>query len=227
MPDENLIPEDLVHKDLRTPLAILKQQAAFFNEKTKPIVEAIVESTASTKRSAFSPIAGGEPLVAHSFVLLVPTLDNYRFVLFRIRHGVAYYPLEFVTGNDSSFENIPTEEKLIDKIKEFFSKSETKNTVSALVQSGSSEDKRKEVYISPEIVLQLMNGKPIRFTVAGGKEEAGFIYLTAVGRDKYLAQVAYPTNEKGIIQSKAIELSQEQLDTIGWSEDHKSFIGSF
>ena len=66
----------------RTPVVILREQAALLGKKTKNVVEAKVTTAVSGKS------------VHHSFNLVVPAMDGYTYELFSIRHGVeAYYPV--------------------------------------------------------------------------------------------------------------------------------------
>jgi hypothetical protein len=83
-----------------------------------------------------------------------------------------------------------------------------------------------EVHISPQVVIQLMDGKPIRFTHAE-RQESGDLHLKAVAPDKYFAHVTNPRTDRGTTQIQTMELSQQQIDTLGWSAEHGSFIGRF
>ena len=72
---------DIVPTVVRTPAAILKEQAAFLGAKTKNLIEARVATEA----------AFGE--IRHRFLLVVPALDHYSYQLFRIEHDVNLYPV--------------------------------------------------------------------------------------------------------------------------------------
>src|SRR2546422_72654 len=73
------------------PVAILRQQAALLGQKTHNLVEAQVETVSSP------------PYLIHNFVLVAPSLDNYRFKLFRIHHEIApLYPVIANKINGSS-----------------------------------------------------------------------------------------------------------------------------
>jgi hypothetical protein len=65
------------------PVAILRGQAAHLAEKTKGLVTADVRSVPE----------GGDQFV-YAFDLVAPALDDYRYMLFVIRHGVSLYPVE-------------------------------------------------------------------------------------------------------------------------------------
>ena len=65
----------------RTPLVILREQAALLGAKTKNVVKVKVTTSVSGKH------------LHHSFNLVAPALDNYTYELFRVRHGVEAYPV--------------------------------------------------------------------------------------------------------------------------------------
>ena len=72
---------DIGADPVRSPVAVLREQAALLGSKTKNLVEARVET--STFRDTFR----------HAFLLVVPTLD-YQYQLFSVSHGLEMYPLE-------------------------------------------------------------------------------------------------------------------------------------
>jgi hypothetical protein len=86
-PDSSALQIDLWPKakfetDLVTPVSILRGQAALLGEKTRQLVSADVATSAIGS------------LVEHSFRLVVPALDNYKYELFRVTHKVdELYPL--------------------------------------------------------------------------------------------------------------------------------------
>jgi hypothetical protein len=79
--------------DIRTPLSILREQAAALGPRTKNIVEAKVETT----------VIGG--YFVHSFSLVVPSLDNYKYELFDVRHEPDLYPVRVDTFTDLANED--------------------------------------------------------------------------------------------------------------------------
>jgi hypothetical protein len=81
---------------VRTPVAILREQAALLGKKTQNVIEGRVDSRSS----------GGE--FYHSFNLVVPALDDYTYQLFIIRHDVNLYPVKLdwqQFGSESEFTN--------------------------------------------------------------------------------------------------------------------------
>lgn len=79
--NEDLWPSDLGIASIVTPAAILRSQAALLGEKTKGILEAVVETSS----------VGNE--IHHRFVIKVPALGNYRYALFSVHHPVTLYPV--------------------------------------------------------------------------------------------------------------------------------------
>jgi hypothetical protein len=68
---------------VRTPLAILREQAAMLGPKTNYLLEARVDTNVDEDRRFI-----------HRFNLVVPALDNYTYQLFSIVHGVDLYPVK-------------------------------------------------------------------------------------------------------------------------------------
>ena len=102
---------------IRTPLVILREQAALLGRKTKNLVEASVRTHAN-----------GDTL-RHSFDLVVPALDNYTYNLFTIVHGPSIYPVT-VRYKDTSLE---TEQEFIEWLGATLSSLETKRIVATLL----------------------------------------------------------------------------------------------
>lgn len=71
--------------EVRTPVTILREQAALLGPKTQNIVEAKVDT-----------ITFGTDVFRHSFRLVVPALDGYTYELFSIKHGIMLYPVDVV-----------------------------------------------------------------------------------------------------------------------------------
>ncbi|WP_008311500.1 hypothetical protein [Leptolyngbya sp. PCC 6406] len=122
----NLWPEDLVASQFRSPVVILKEQAAFLERHTNNIVSALVKNVedSATKNPFVSSslaisaassleISGTASLLrsqaqinntrlfAYDFYITAPALGNYRYLLFRISHGFddVYPTTIFVDGD--------------------------------------------------------------------------------------------------------------------------------
>jgi hypothetical protein len=103
---------------VRTPVAILKEQAALLGAKTQNLIEAEVTTLAR----------GGE--IHHSLYLVVPAMD-YRYELLRMWHRVTeLYPVHPIAH---SFLSLETEEQFVEWLRERLSSSETKRIVGNLL----------------------------------------------------------------------------------------------
>lgn len=78
----------------RSPVAILRQQAAYLGDKTQNIVQAEVSTSTTSTRRGVLPFADTPPYdFAHTFRLVAPALDNYKYDLFIVMHNMTFYPL--------------------------------------------------------------------------------------------------------------------------------------
>jgi hypothetical protein len=109
--------------NVRTPVAILREQAALLGQKTQNIVEAKVESE----------VESGQ--FYHSFNLVVPSLDNYTYQLFRIRHWPDLYP---VYALKPAYQQLDGEEEFMAWLRERLSSNDTKRLISNLMAQASS-----------------------------------------------------------------------------------------
>lgn len=82
----DLWPKDLFEFRINTPLAIMKEQASLLTKKSNHRLRAEVETRAT----------GGDKF-RHIFYLIVPALEDYRYELFEIEHGVLPYPLTIIS----------------------------------------------------------------------------------------------------------------------------------
>lgn len=81
METQNLWP-DFVIETIKSPKAILKEQAGYLIAKTNNVLSADVE-TSHYKND-----------ISHEFYVVAPALNNYRYRLFSVSHGIVnYYPL--------------------------------------------------------------------------------------------------------------------------------------
>lgn len=72
---------DLITEPIRTPVTILREQAALLGSKTHQLVEADVKTEVD------------EEEFVHAFELIVPSLGYYRYRLFIVKHSVTLYPV--------------------------------------------------------------------------------------------------------------------------------------
>jgi hypothetical protein len=113
-------PSDVGQSTIRTPGAILKEAASYLGPKTKQMVKADVLTN-----------TGNDGRFIQSFVLNVPALDNYKYLLFTVYHPILLYPLTLVWKDIGI--TITSEEALIAKVKEILGSDETKKAIQALL----------------------------------------------------------------------------------------------
>jgi hypothetical protein len=108
--------------EVRTPLSILREQAAALGPRTKNLVEAKVETE----------IAGTS--FRHAFDLVVPSLDNYTYRLFEIQHDHDLYPIYVRT----TAEQLTDEGAFIDWLRVRLTSPQTRKIVGNLLAQAQS-----------------------------------------------------------------------------------------
>ena len=117
----DLWPKAKFETDLVTPVSILRRQAALLGEKTQQLVTADVST---------STIGG---LVEHSFRLVVPALDNYKYELFRVTHKVdQLYPL-IGFFEDKGIPGLRDQSAFVQWLKEILSSESTLKKIDSLM----------------------------------------------------------------------------------------------
>jgi hypothetical protein len=116
--------------EVRTPVSILREQAALLGPKTKNIIEARVSTQARDGR------------FYHSFDLMVPALDNYTYELFSVDHDVTLYPVFTAKDAMSTFRgnqiSLKTEEEFTDWLGHRLSSHETRKIISSLLAQATN-----------------------------------------------------------------------------------------
>lgn len=105
---------------LRTPVSILREQASLLGDKTDHLVEADVVARPSQNNR-----------FAHSFQLIAPALNQYRYSLFEVTHGIELYPLS-ISFNNTGYQ-VNKEPEFLEKLKMIFAHDQTKKVIQALV----------------------------------------------------------------------------------------------
>jgi len=96
----DLWPPELKVAEVKSPVAILREQAALLKGKTEHEIEADVE-LGESKTQGF----------IYHFYLVAPTLNNYHFRLFSVVHDVTLYPVTIYVGEDLGEELSATVDK--------------------------------------------------------------------------------------------------------------------
>jgi hypothetical protein len=122
----DLWPSDITTITTVAPVTMLRQQASRLNEKTKHVVEADVYS--ENRDGAFW----------HGFHLVAVALDNYKFRLFSIVHGIDFYPLEIdFFGCDEPIK-VSSESDFIEALRKIFSSKDTKRVLHSLISQSQA-----------------------------------------------------------------------------------------
>jgi hypothetical protein len=125
----NLWPTDLAPTVERTPLTILKEQAAQLGSQTKNLLEGRVDTTARP--------SGDDRLFQHRFIIVAPSLDSYAFLLLGVSHKLEPYPVKatFYGRPSDSPENkeLTSEAEFIDYLRDVFASEATRRVIGALL----------------------------------------------------------------------------------------------
>src|SRR5271166_3035486 len=113
---------EIGQEELRTPVTIMREQAALLGAKTQNVIEARVRTDAGVNSSWF----------VHHFDLIVPSLDNYSYELFRVQHQIELYPVN-TTGPSREQLRLETEEQFREWLRGKLSSSETKRIIANLL----------------------------------------------------------------------------------------------
>lgn len=85
----DLWPDILPSQEVRSPVAILREQAAILGDKTQNAITADVELS-ETQTQGF----------IYHFYLVAPALNNYYYRLFSVIHDISLYPVNIYLGED-------------------------------------------------------------------------------------------------------------------------------
>ncbi len=122
----DLWPSDIsVLPDIPTPLSILREKASLLGEKTNNLVEAEVRSHGN-KSDQF----------VHTFFLVAPALDNYRYPLLTVTHKIELYPLTISFSGLGIQVNNP--DQFTDELRKIFADEKTKSVIQVLVAQSCS-----------------------------------------------------------------------------------------
>lgn len=107
--------------ELRTPVTIMREQAALLGAKTQNVIEASVRTDTSIVN-----------WFVHHFDLIVPSMDNYSYELFRVQHQIELYPV-YTTVPSVGQLQLETEEQFREWLRGKLSSSETKRIIANLL----------------------------------------------------------------------------------------------
>ena len=121
--DADFWPNDILGTE-PGPVEALRKQAGFLGEKTEYVLVGDVRTDVS--RGNF----------VHSFDLVIPSLDRYRYNLLRVSHDITYYPLEWFFGDDHGY--LHSEEEFMTWLKSVLSSDATKRIIRTLLTQARS-----------------------------------------------------------------------------------------
>lgn len=116
---------DLGVAELRTPVTIMREQAALLGAKTQNLIEARVRTSVL------------DNYFWHFFDLIVPSMDNYSYELFSVWHAVELYPVR-IPERPFGAQQLPTEQAFTDWLRDKLSSAETKRIITNLLSLAKS-----------------------------------------------------------------------------------------
>ena len=119
----DLWPEEIQPTQVTPPVAILKRQASLLGTRTKAALRGKVETT----------ILGGR--LHHSFYIVAPALENYRYELFEVTHlGEMPYPVTIWAGPKPEHgDELKSEQEFTEWLRDVLTSEETRRVVGALL----------------------------------------------------------------------------------------------
>lgn len=127
----NVDPPDLLPDSLELPAAenatlwlrdLLEHQAQRLADKTDDVLRPVVETKGG--------LTGADKL-RYEFILVVPALDNYRYVLFGLEAGLDVPPAWLHTAKGALSE-LKTKDEIINKLRELFAAPATLRVIQSL-----------------------------------------------------------------------------------------------
>lgn len=123
-------------EEMKTPKAVLTEQARFLSEKTNGVLRGEIEFREIKANNLFPSsilwAPSGAVVFRYSFCIFAPNI-GYRYNLFSIMHDpVKFYPLEVEIQSEINSMKASSEEELEDIMSHLFNKEETQGVVRSL-----------------------------------------------------------------------------------------------
>ncbi|CAN5500953.1 hypothetical protein BH09BAC4_BH09BAC4_18100 [soil metagenome] len=125
---------DFAIETTKSPKAILKEQAGYLMAKTNNVLSAEVDTV--QERGS----------IVHQFYVVAPAMNNYRYKILSVTHGVIYYPLTIEwDDNESPWEGVTTGKKTQDQdefikaLTQIFNDPSTVRVISSLLSQSLAE----------------------------------------------------------------------------------------
>jgi len=134
------------------PITILREQAKYLEQTTRGVLSTSIETT-SSQTSPYSDVIdlltraqganrpampSGDGLF-HSFYVVAPALNDYRFQLLRIWHTINLYPVLMAREKAPAKWDVAHDQpEFLEKLKAVFSHDDTVRVVRALISQSRS-----------------------------------------------------------------------------------------
>jgi nicotinamide mononucleotide adenylyltransferase len=115
---DSLWPDDIIGQIRKTPISLMKEQAAALGEKTHQLITGTITSNSNADQ------------FYHTLLLSVPALNNYRYELFHIQHDITLYPVMATWKN--SVARLMDEAQFMDYMRKVFADTTTRNIITSL-----------------------------------------------------------------------------------------------
>lgn len=127
---EDFWPKSFGSPEIETPLEILRKQASLLGGKTDNLV--VGEVTRAVEPLGLDP----NEEFRLTLYLVAPALDNYRYKLLTVWHGVGLYPVTGLVGN--LYKHFKNAAEFKDYLKSQFTNEATVNVMQALIAQSRS-----------------------------------------------------------------------------------------
>jgi hypothetical protein len=127
----DLWPAISIPPNVNFPVVILREQAALLQHKTRGLVTAEVRSSTGVPLSSAEP---REQYIFHTFYLVAPLLENYKYRLFVLEHPKLeqMYPL-LIKDSPVGDVKVDTEEDFVGALRKIFTHDKSQKIIQALI----------------------------------------------------------------------------------------------
>ncbi len=139
----DLWPEDIGQVKIKSPVVILKEQAALLGKKTHNLLEAAA-GQGDTPGDDFS----------YNFNITAPALGLYTYRLFAIDHGIGLYPLNIAIDDEICRQIAPdakdnrlriqSEDEFLEILRRIFASTKTRVLISGLLAQIDDESRKEK-----------------------------------------------------------------------------------
>lgn len=109
-------------ESIRTPLAIMNEQAVALSELTNRLLEGAVVQSSNNPGN-----------IAATLQIIAPSLNGFRVSMVSISHGIQLYPLVLIDHMTSAQVSVPSEEVFNQELKEILGSEKTRQIIASLL----------------------------------------------------------------------------------------------